>query len=68
MFEECSCKYDNTCGSISNFIVLTLGELDQKTSNWVLDLHFLDDGSAVIGDSDFLVRRNQQFIKSLGSE
>lgn len=56
LFEECASQYNDSCGTISNFIVLTLGELDQQSCNWVLDFHLLDDSSTIIGDGDFLIR------------
>jgi hypothetical protein len=33
-----------------------------------LDLHFLDDGGSVVGDGDFLVGGDHEFVEALGSE
>lgn len=68
MFEERASQHDDACGAISDFVVLTLGELDEQARNWVLDFHLLDDGGAVVGDGDFLVGRDEQLVESLGSE
>ena len=34
----------------------------------MLDLHFFDNGSSVVGDCDFLVWRYEEFIEALGTE
>ena len=34
----------------------------------MLDLHLLDDSGSVVGDTDLLVGREDELVKSLGAE
>lgn len=68
MFEEGASQNDNTCGPISDFIIVTFGEFNHKFGDWVLDFHLFEDGGSIVGDGDLLVRGDQEFIKTLGAE
>lgn len=67
LFEEGSSKNNNTGCAITNFIVLTFREFDKESGNGMLNFHFFNDGGSIIGDGDFLIWGDDQFIESFGS-
>ena len=62
LLEECSSQHHDSGGPVSNLIILTLGELNEESGNWVLDLHFLHDGGSVVSDGDLLIGGDKQLV------
>jgi len=56
LLKKCTSEDDNTSGAISDFIVLRLGELDQKSGSLMLHFHFLDNSGTVVCDNDIAIR------------
>jgi hypothetical protein len=48
-------RTDNTGSSVSNLVVLALGELDEELCDLVLDLHLAEDRGTIVGDCDITI-------------
>jgi hypothetical protein len=48
LLKQLASEEHHTGGSISDFIVLSLGNVDQSFSSWVHDVEQRDDSSAII--------------------
>ncbi len=48
-------RTDDTSSSISNFLILAFGQLNQQLCDLVLDFHLTENRCAVIGDCYFAV-------------
>ena len=68
LVEEGASKDDDTGGSITDLIVLRLGELDEETSSLVLNLHLLNDCGTVIGNDNITVGADEHLVHSLGAK
>merc|ERR1719341_1097932 len=58
----------NTCGSITNFVVLRLRELDHQFGHLMINVHHLEDGGSVVGDSDVSIRADHQLVQPFGAK
>jgi hypothetical protein len=56
LIKESTGKDDNTCCSITDFIVLRLRKLDEEACSLMLDFHLFDNGCTVIGNDYITVR------------
>lgn len=68
LLKKSTSKDDDAGSAIAHFVILTLGKLDHQLGDGVLDFHFFDYGSSVVGDGDFLVRRHHKFVESLRAQ
>jgi len=66
--EELSGEDDDGCSSITDLTVLDLTQLDQNFGSGVGHLKLLENGSAIVGDSDITDVVNKHFIEALRSE
>jgi hypothetical protein len=66
--EELSGEDDDGGGTVTDFSVLNLRELDQDLSSGMLDLKQLEDGGTIIGDSYITDIIDEHFIETLRAE
>lgn len=59
---------NDTSGTVPNFIVLALGQLNEQLGDLVFNLHFAQDGRTIVGHRDFSVRRHKDLIQAFRSE
>jgi len=53
--EERGRRTDNTSGSVTNLVVLALGELYEELCDLVLDFHLAEDCGTIVCDGDIAV-------------
>ena len=63
LHESTSQNYDSR-GSVTDLVVLRLGELDHELGDFVIDVHVLEDCGAIIGDGHIAVRADHQLIQT----
>lgn len=63
--EELSSQDDYRGGTISDFSILDLGELDKNFGSWMSDLQLFQDGGSIIGDSNITDIIDEHFIEAL---
>jgi hypothetical protein len=68
LLEESASEHDDTSGTVTDFVVLGLGELDEEASGLVLNLHLLKNCGTVVGHDDITVRADEHLIHTLGAE
>jgi hypothetical protein len=61
-------QYDNTCGSITNLIILRSRKFNKKSGSLMMDFHLFEDGGTIISDDDFTVWRDEHLIHTLWSK
>lgn len=71
--QQLSSKHCNSGGSISDFLILCLGDINQNLGGRVINMHGPEDGGSVIGDTDVFVlgsssERHEYFVHSSWSE
>ena len=49
LFEQLPGQYHNRCGSISHFIVLDLGDVDEHFGGWIVDVDRFQYRRAIVG-------------------
>jgi hypothetical protein len=59
---------NNTSGSIANFVVLALGELNKKFCNLVINLHLVKNGGSIVGHRQITIRRNENLVQAFWSK
>lgn len=67
LFQDGAGKHHNTCGTITDFVILGAGELDQESGSRVLNFHLLNNGGSIIGYGDFTVGGLHHLVHTLGS-
>lgn len=55
---------NNTGSAITNFVILTLGQLHQQLGDLMFDLHLIQDSGTIIGYGDITIRRNKNLVQS----
>ena len=66
--EELSCDDDGGGGTVSDLVVLCLGDLDEHLCCGVLYIHLLQDGDTVVGDDDVSEGVDEHLVHSPGAE
>ena len=56
-------NYD-TCGAITDLIVLRLRELYEETSSLVLDLHLFKNGGTIVGNDNITIGADKHLVHS----
>ena len=51
-------------GSVANFLVLALGQLDQELCDLVLNLHLAENRCAVVGDCYFAIGGDEDLVEA----
>jgi len=54
--QELSGNNDDRGGAITDLLILLLSQLDQNASSWMLHLQHVQNGGAVVGDGDILIK------------
>src|SRR5579863_9081708 len=62
---ECELRTDYTSGAITNFIVLRFAQLNKQLGDLMLDVHFLQNGRAVVGNGHISVTGNHHLVETL---
>jgi hypothetical protein len=68
LIEEGSGEHDDSGGSITDFVVLRLRELDEEASGLMLDFHLLNDGSTVVGNDNVTIWADEHLVHTLGAK
>mmetsp|Transcript_40263 Transcript_40263/g.61440 ORF Transcript_40263/g.61440 Transcript_40263/m.61440 type:complete len:306 (-) Transcript_40263:19-936(-) len=68
LLQNGSGEHHNTRSSVSDFVVLGGGKLNQQSGGLVVDLHLLEDSGSVVGDDDLSVGADEHLVHSLGAE
>jgi hypothetical protein len=63
--EELSGQDDDRGGTITDFSILDLGELDKNFGSWMCDLQLLQDCGAIVGDRDVTDIVDEHLIEAL---
>jgi hypothetical protein len=66
--EELSGEDNNGSGTISDFSILDLGKLNENLGSGVSDLELLEDGGAIISNSNISDIIDEHFVEALGTE
>lgn len=56
--EKLTSEDSNSGGAITDLLVLSLGDVNENASSWVVNVDGLKDGRAIIGDGDSLTGRS----------
>ena len=59
---------NNTCSSITNFVILGGRQLDKKSGGLVMNFHLLQDGGTIVGDDDFTIWADKHLVHTFWSE
>lgn len=57
-------RTNNTSSTITNLIVLRLGELHEKLCDRMFDLHLTQNSGTIVRDGDLSVWGNQDFVQA----
>lgn len=68
LLEQGTGQHDNTSGSVTNLVILRLGQLDQQLCYVIRDLHLLQDGGAIVGDCDIAVGGDENLVETARTE
>ena len=71
--QQLSSKHCNSGGSVSDFLILCLGDVNQDLGGRVINMHGPEDGCSVVGDADVFVlgsscERHEYLVHSSWSE
>jgi len=56
--EKLTSEDSNSGGAITDLLVLSLGDVNENASSWVVNVDGLKDGRAIISDGDSLTGRS----------
>jgi hypothetical protein len=62
LLQDCSRKHDDSRGTVADLPVLRLGKLNKELRYLVFDLHALKNGGAIVGNADFTIPANENFV------
>lgn len=68
LLEHGAGENDDACGTITDLVVLRLGELDEQLGHVVADLHLLENGGTIVGDCDISIGGNEDLVEATGAE
>ncbi len=57
-------RTNNSSGSITNLIILRLGQLHHKLGNLVIHIHHAENGGSIVGDSHLSIPVNHHLVKT----
>nr|GLL49585.1 ABC transporter F family member 4-like isoform X3 [Ipomoea trifida] len=67
-FKKCSSQNNNSSCSITNLIILTLGQFCHKLCNLIVNIHLLQDGCTIICDGVVTVKALKHLVHAFGVE
>ena len=68
LLKDSTSQNNNTCGSISNFVILGGRELDEESSGLMMNFHLFKDSGSVISNDDFSIWGDKHLVHTLWSE
>lgn len=68
LLKQRASEHHDARGSVADFVILRLRELDEEAANLVLNVHLLEDRGAVVGDGHVAVRADEHLVHAAGTQ